>query len=55
MYKNCIYSLSRISELLDYTAEDFTDLSMYKIIHAEDVEKFEQKHADCKHHQTIFH
>ncbi len=38
----------KVSELLDYSAEDLTDLSMYGLCHGEDVHKIRKTHEDCK-------
>ena len=39
---------SRVSELLDYTAEELTGQSMYALCHGEDVHKLKNTHEDCK-------
>ena len=41
----CIY---RVSELLDYTADDLTGQSLYALCHGEDVHKMKKTHEDCK-------
>ena len=38
----------RVSELLDYTAEDMTGMSLYALCHGEDVHKLKSTHEDCK-------
>lgn len=43
-----IWSLFRVSELLDYTAEDLTGVSLYFLCHGEDVHKIRKTHEDCK-------
>lgn len=42
----------KVSELLDYSAEDLTDLSMYGLCHGEDVHKIRKTHEDCKTEKT---
>ena len=37
-----------MSELLDYTAEDMTGMSLYALCHGEDVHKLKSTHEDCK-------
>ncbi|XP_042913397.1 protein trachealess-like, partial [Parasteatoda tepidariorum] len=36
----------RVSELLDYTAEEITGTSMYTLCHAQDIEKLRKCHID---------
>ena len=38
----------RVSELLDYTAEEMTGMSLYALCHGEDVQKMKKTHEDCK-------
>ena len=38
----------RVSELLDYSAEEMTGMSMYALCHGEDVHKLKSTHEDCK-------
>ena len=38
----------RVSELLDYSAEDLNGKSMYALVHAADVDKIKQTHNDRK-------
>ena len=38
----------RVSELLDYTAEEMTGMSLYALCHGEDVHKLKNTHEDCK-------
>ena len=38
----------RVSELLDYTADDLTGQSLYALCHGEDVHKMKKTHEDCK-------
>ena len=38
----------RICELLDYTVEDVHGLSIYDLVHAEDVYVIKRTHEDCK-------
>jgi hypothetical protein len=40
--------MCRVSEMLDYTAEDLTGRSMYSLCHASDVDKIRQTHTDRK-------
>ena len=37
-----------MSELLDYTAEEMTGMSLYALCHGEDVCKLKSTHEDCK-------
>ena len=37
-----------MSELLDYTAEEMTGMSLYALCHGEDVHKLKNTHEDCK-------
>ncbi len=39
---------NRVSELLDYNAEDITDVSLYSLCHGEDVHKIRKTHEDRK-------
>ena len=39
----------RVSELLDYSAEEMTGMSMYALCHGEDVHKLKSTHEDCKY------
>ena len=41
--------LLRVSDLLDYSAEDLTGKSMYALVHAADVDKIKQTHVDCEY------
>ena len=43
-----ILRLPRVSDLLDYSADDLTGKSMYSLCHAGDVDKIKQTHVDCK-------
>ena len=43
-----LFLFSRVSELLDYTAEELTGQSMYALCHGEDVHKLKNTHEDCK-------
>ena len=43
----------RVSELLDYTADDLTGQSLYALCHGEDVHKMRKTHEDRKHHFVI--
>ena len=38
-----------MSELLDYTAEEMTGMSLYALCHGEDVCKLKSTHEDCKY------
>ena len=38
----------RVSEMLDYTADDLTGRSMYSLCHGSDVDKIRQTHTDRK-------
>lgn len=38
----------KVSELLDYTAEELTGMSLYALCHGEDVHKLKSTHEDCK-------
>ena len=38
----------RVSELLDYSAEEMTGMSMYALCHGENVHKLKSTHEDCK-------
>ena len=38
----------RVSDLLDYSAEDLNGKSMYSLVHAADVDKIKQTHTDRK-------
>lgn len=38
----------RITDLLDYTAEEFTGKSLYALCHGEDADKLRKCHLDCK-------
>lgn len=40
--------LCRVSELLDYTAEELTGMSLYALCHGEDVHKLKSTHEDRK-------
>lgn len=40
---------SRVSELLDYTAEELTGMNMYTLCHGEDVQKLRKCHLDRKY------
>ena len=42
------YLYPRVSDLLDYSADDLTGKSMYSLVHAGDVDKIKQTHVDCK-------
>ena len=46
------YFSFRVSELLDYTAEELTGQSMYALCHGEDVHKLKNTHEDCKFQKT---
>jgi hypothetical protein len=39
----------RVSEMLDYTADDLTGRSMYSLCHASDIDKIRQTHTDRKY------
>ena len=43
-----LFDSFRVSELLDYTAEDMTGMSLYALCHGEDVHKLKSTHEDCK-------
>lgn len=46
----------KVSELLDWTAEDLTGKSMYELVHAGDVDKIKQTHLDLiKKGQVMSH
>ena len=40
--------LFRISDLMDLSAEDLTNSSLYSHIHAADLQKMKKAHTDCK-------
>ena len=40
--------VSRVCDLLDYTAEELTGKSMYSLVHTSDVDKIKQTHIDRK-------
>ena len=40
--------MSRVCDLLDYTAEELTGKSMYSLVHTSDVDKIKQTHIDRK-------
>ena len=42
------YLYPRVSDLLDYSADDLTGKSMYSLVHAGDVDKIKQTHVDRK-------
>lgn len=42
-------SVFRVSELLDYSAEELTGQSMYALCHGEDVHNIRRTHEDCKY------
>ena len=48
LIKDIFLFFSRVSELLDYTAEELTGQSMYALCHGEDVHKLKNTHEDCK-------
>lgn len=39
----------RVSELLDYTAEELTGMNLYTLCHGEDVQRLRKCHVDCKY------
>jgi len=43
-----LFTFYRVSELLDYTAEELTGQSLYALCHGEDVHKLRRTHEDCK-------
>jgi hypothetical protein len=38
----------RVSELLDYSAEELTGKNLYALCHGEDANKLRKSHVDCK-------
>ena len=48
LYSNFFILFLRVSELLDYSAEEMTGMSMYALCHGEDVHKLKSTHEDCK-------
>lgn len=38
----------KVSDLLDYTAEEFTGKNLYTLCHGEDANKLRKSHIDCK-------
>lgn len=40
----------RVTELLDYSAEELTGRNLYNLCHAEDADKLKKNHLDCKSH-----
>ena len=48
-YANNNKFIFRVSELLDYTADDLTGQSLYALCHGEDVHKMRKTHEDRKH------
>lgn len=47
LIKNFIF-ISRVSELLGYTAEELTGKNLYALCHGEDANKLRKCHVDCK-------
>ena len=45
----------RVSELLDYTADDLTGQSLYALCHGEDVHKMRKTHEDRKTYFSILY
>jgi hypothetical protein len=47
---SCYLQNFRVSELLDYTAEEFTGKNLYALCHGEDANKLRKSHLDRKLH-----
>lgn len=43
----------RVSELLDYTAEELTGMNLYTLCHGEDVQRLRKCHLDRKYERVI--
>lgn len=43
----------KVSDLLDYTAEELTGRNLYGLCHGEDANKLRKCHIDCKHLKEI--
>lgn len=45
----------RVSELLDYTADELTGKNLYTLCHGEDANRLRKSHIDCKYfHRSSF-
>lgn len=43
------YCVFRVSDLLDYTAEELTGKNLYALCHGEDANKLRKCHVDCEY------
>lgn len=46
-----VFFVNRVSELLDYTAEELTGKNLYTLCHGEDANKLRKCHLDRKYYK----
>lgn len=49
IYYNILNSFNRVTELLDYSADELVGRNLYNLCHAEDADKLKKSHLDRKY------